>query len=68
MVNLRNWQELDMIRVWWPGVDPMENSHRRNMALFEAGNDRQRPAQSVMGESRDALKELEGQLRSGILP
>ena len=50
-MKLRDWGELEWIRVWWPGIDPMENSHRRNMALFEAGNDRGKPDKGVLGQA-----------------
>ncbi len=40
----------------------MANSFRRNMLLFDLGNARDKPTGGIMGESRDALKELEQQL------
>ena len=67
-MNLRDWVELEWIRVWWPGIDPMENSHRRNMALFEAGNDRGKPDKGVLGQAEEAFKELNEMMAAGIMP
>ena len=68
-VNLKDWVELDMLRVWFPGIEPLENSHVRNMALFKKGNSRNGDPKSLGKEwETEALADLEMQLRAGVIP
>lgn len=61
-----------MLRHWYPGMDPLENSHLRNRALFEKGNARNSDPTNPKSLGREweakAAQELEMQLRAGIIP
>lgn len=70
---LKNWIDLDCLRYWFPGMDPLENTHLRNMALFNKGNARNAdPTSLALGKGQEwekqALADLEMQLRAGIIP
>lgn len=68
VTRLSNWLELEFVRSWW-GCDPMENSYRRNMMLWEHGNlkcNRHVPY-TEKEASREEMHRLEDGLRGDML-
>lgn len=69
---LRDWLDLDVLRRWYPGMDPMRNSHRRNMALFVKANPKnQDPGEisaSMQQAADDAFRKLNEQIKAGMVP
>ncbi len=56
-----------MLRVWYPGMEPMDNSHLRNMALFAKGNWRGREGtpEDIDSLAKDALRQMGAALMAG---
>lgn len=56
-----------MLRVWYPGMEPLDNSHLRNMALFAKGNWRGREGtpEDMNALAKDALRRMSEDLLAG---